>query len=157
MIRGRLLAACLALAWLSPVVAEEVTGQATTTLDDGPYVFQTTARRYDAWWVCDGKVEHDVQRKRRQDTVIAPRCGYGRPAVIPSHVADAESVPYAGGRIVALSDIHGQYDLMVTLLRAHRVKIVSTPYTPSGPEVEGFAAVGAALVGLVEVIRKEKA
>ncbi len=121
MIRGRLLAACLALAWLSPVVAEEVTGQATTTLDDGPYVFQTTARRYDAWWVCDGKVEHDVQRKRRQDTVIAPRCGYGRPAVIPSHVADAESVPYAGGRIVALSDIHGQYDLMVTLLRAHRV------------------------------------
>ncbi|MGE0282341.1 MAG: PLP-dependent aminotransferase family protein [Rhizobiaceae bacterium] len=27
------------------------------------------------------------------------------------------------------------------LLRAHRVKIVSTPYTPSGPDVERFAAV----------------
>ncbi len=106
MMRRRLLAAGLALAWLSRR-GRRGHRTADATLDDGPYVFQTTARRYDAWWVCDGKVEHDVQRKRRKDTVIAPRCGYDRPAVIPNHVADAESVPYTGGRIVALSDIHG--------------------------------------------------
>lgn len=120
---GRLLlAAALAFAQLSPAVAQEAPAHAAAVaLDDGPYVFQTSTRRYDAWWVCDGKVEHEAQRKRRKDTTIAPRCGYGRPVVIPSRLADAESVPYTGGRIVALSDIHGQYDLMVRLLRAHRV------------------------------------
>jgi len=92
-----------------------------TALDDGPYVFQAAPRRYEALWVCDGKVVRALQRKRRQQTTIAPRCGYDRPAVIPAALADPEAVPYAGGRIVALSDIHGQYDLLVRLLRAHRV------------------------------------
>ena len=30
------------------------------------------------------------------------------------------------------------------LLRAHRVRVVSVPYTPSGPDIEAFAAVLAA-------------
>ncbi len=117
---GKHLAAWLVLACASPAVAQVPAGTAAT-LDDGPYVVQLTPRRYEALWVCDGKVEREAQRKRRRDITIAPRCGYERPAVIPAQLADAESVPYDGGRIVALSDIHGQYDLMVRLLRAHHV------------------------------------
>lgn len=115
------LAALLLLAGASPVLAQDPAPPAGAALDDGPYVFQTMPRHYDAWWVCDGKVEHERQRRHRHATRVAPRCGYDRTAVIPSRLADAEAVPYTGGRIVALSDIHGQYDLMVRLLRAHRV------------------------------------
>jgi hypothetical protein len=115
------LAAVLLLAGASPVLAQDPAPPTGAALDDGPYVFRTTPRHYDAWWVCDGKVEHERQRRHRHATRLAPRCGYDRTAMIPSRLADAEAVPYTGGRIVALSDIHGQYDLMVRLLRAHRV------------------------------------
>jgi len=117
----RRLAAWLLLCVASPALAQDQAPRADAVLDDGPYVFRTTPRHYDAWWVCDGKVEHERQRRQRGSTTFAPRCGYDRPAVIPPRIADPEAVPYDGGRIVALSDIHGQYDLMVRLLRAHRV------------------------------------
>ena len=115
-----LFTALLALAWVSPAMAQAPAGQPSAIPDDGPYVFQPTPHRYEAWWVCDGKVEREVQRKRRSDTTFAPRCGYERPAVIPARIA-AAPVRYDGGRIVALSDIHGQYELMLRLLRAHHV------------------------------------
>lgn len=121
MIGRSLLAAWLLLACAGPVSAQERTAAGQSALDDGPYVIQSAPRRYEAWWVCDGNVEHERYRKRRHGTIVAPRCGYERPAVIPSQLTDPESAPYDGGRIVALSDIHGQYDLMVRLLRAHRV------------------------------------
>ncbi len=121
MIGKQLFAMWLVLACASPAVAQAPAAGTATVIDDGPYVVQLDPHRYEALWVCDGKVEREAQRKRRKDIAIAPRCGYGRPAVIPAQPADAESVPYDGGRIVALSDIHGQYDLMVKLLRAHRV------------------------------------
>lgn len=114
-------AAWLVLACLSPALAQEAGAGPTAAIDDGPYVVQRSAGRYEALWVCDGKAEREAYRKRRGDTTIAPRCGLGRPAVIPPRLADPEAVPYDGRRIVALSDIHGQYDLMVKLLRAHRV------------------------------------
>lgn len=121
MMGKRLLAAWLLAACAPVTQAQESAPHEGAALDDGPYVFQTTPRRYEALWVCDGKVERALQRKRRGQTTIAPRCGYERPAVIPAQLAESEPVPYEGGRIVALSDIHGQYDLMVRLLRAHRV------------------------------------
>ncbi|MDR7069537.1 hypothetical protein J2X02_002388 [Pseudoxanthomonas japonensis] len=117
---------CFTAAWwflacLSSAAAEEPAANTHAAADDGPYIIQLTPRRYEALWVCDGKVEREEHRTRRKTITIAPRCGYERPAVLPAHLADAESVPYDGGRIVALSDIHGQYALMVKLLRAHRV------------------------------------
>lgn len=121
MIGKRLFATWLVLACSGGALAQETPARVESALDDGPYVIQSTPRRYEAWWVCNGKVEHERYRKRRHATIVAPRCGYARPAVIPPHLADPESAPYAGARIVALSDIHGQYDLMVRLLRAHRV------------------------------------
>lgn len=121
MIGRKLFATWVVLACASPVVAQVPAADTAAAIDDGPYVVQVDPRRYEALWVCDGKVEREAHRKRRKDIAIAPRCGYGRPAVIPAQPSDAESVPYDGGRIVALSDIHGQYDLMVRLLRAHDV------------------------------------
>jgi hypothetical protein len=121
MIVKRLLAIWLLLACAAQAGAQASGERETAALDDGPYVFQTPSRQYEAWWVCDGKVEHERQRRQRHSTRIAPRCGYGREAVIPSRIVEPETKPYTGGRIVALSDIHGQYDLMVRLLRAHGV------------------------------------
>ncbi|MGO3126460.1 MAG: metallophosphoesterase [Luteimonas sp.] len=87
---------------------------------DGPYVFHQQGDRLLALWVCDGTVVRS-EYLREPEATIAPRCGFPAPIAIPATMPDAESVPYTGGRIVALSDIHGQYDLMVRLLRAHGV------------------------------------
>ena len=108
-----LLLACL------PAIA--CAGDATTaSTDDGPYVFRTAGDRLESLWVCDGKVLRQSQRAARNATV-KPRCGYPHPLVVPAQLADPEAVPYSGGRIVALSDIHGQYEVALRLLRAHGV------------------------------------
>lgn len=109
-----LLLACL------PAIA--CAGDATTaaSTDDGPYVFRTDGNRLESLWVCDGKVLRQSQRAARNATV-KPRCGYPHLLVVPAQLADPEAVPYSGARIVALSDIHGQYEVALRLLRAHGV------------------------------------
>lgn len=94
-------------------------GAQTGPPDDGPYVFRPSGDRLESLWVCHGRVVRQMQRARR-NSVIAPRCGFPHPAPVPSQAADAPAA-YSGERIVALSDIHGQYDLMVRLMRAHSV------------------------------------
>ncbi|NOK24222.1 metallophosphoesterase, partial [Corallococcus carmarthensis] len=54
-------------------------------------------------------------------TDIAPRCGYEHTVHVAAPNAASVSVLPAAPRIVALSDIHGQYGLLVRLLRAHQV------------------------------------
>jgi fructose-1,6-bisphosphatase len=52
---------------------------------------------------------------------ISPRCGYEHTVHVAAPNAPSVSVLPAAPRIVALSDIHGQYGLLVRLLRAHQV------------------------------------
>lgn len=119
-LRGKAIAAFV-FAWLAACAAPAAAQTpAAAPADDGPYVFRSDPRRYEAWWVCGGKAVRQTQRQRRNATTIAPRCGYPHPVLIPAD-ADAGSAPYAGGRIVALSDIHGQFEVMRRLLRAHGV------------------------------------
>lgn len=88
--------------------------------DDGPYVFHAGGNRLESLWVCAGKLVRQAQ-PARPDATIKPRCGYPHALTIPARIEMAETALPPGARIVALSDIHGQYDLMVRLLRANGV------------------------------------
>lgn len=88
--------------------------------DDGPYVFHAAGKRLEALWVCAGKVVRETRRARGGAT-IEPRCGYPHALAIPARIEAAQAPLPPGARIVALSDIHGQYALMVRLLRANGV------------------------------------
>lgn len=100
--------------------AREVAAPAEHVDADGPYVFRT-ATGLEAAWVCKDQVIRRTLPARGEATVIAPACGYPHPlTVLPPRTAEIARFP-ATPRIVALSDIHGQYGLLVTLLRAHHV------------------------------------
>ncbi len=111
-----MLLACLS----ATATAAAADAAAPLVIDDGPYVFHVDGKRLQSLWLCDGEVLSHTQRASRT-TTVKPRCGFPHPVVIPSRIADAETALPADARIVALSDIHGQYDLMVRLLRAHGV------------------------------------
>jgi len=100
--------------------AREVATPAEHVDADGPYVFRT-AKGLEAAWVCKDHVIRRELPARGEATVVAPECGYPHPlTVLPTRTAEIGRFP-ATPRIVALSDIHGQYGLLVTLLRAHHV------------------------------------
>jgi len=100
--------------------AREVAAPAEHVDADGPYVFRT-AKGLEAAWVCKDHVIRRELPARGEATVVAPECGYPHPlTVLPPRTAEIGRFP-ATPRIVALSDIHGQYGLLVTLLRAHHV------------------------------------
>lgn len=113
----------LPLALLSataPVQAREVAAPAAHVDADGPYVFRQ-GDQLQAKWICDDTVQSRSVPAGAEGSDIAPRCGYAHPVHVLPAVAPALSVLPATPRIVAVSDIHGQYGLLVRLLRAHRV------------------------------------
>ena len=111
--------AVLLLALPAPA-AETDAGATPAPLDDGPYVF-VHPDALEAAWVCDGKVVRQRYAMHSGTRKVKSRCGYPLPLLLAARPAEAASTPDAHGRIVALSDIHGQYDLMVKLLRANGV------------------------------------
>jgi diadenosine tetraphosphatase ApaH/serine/threonine PP2A family protein phosphatase len=95
---------------------------ADATLDDGPYVsFQAGGNALSVTWVCKGKTVRKVIAKAA-GAVIAPVCGYAKPITIRD---DKPSFPvpvtFMAKNGVALSDVHGQFDVMVDLLKRHGV------------------------------------
>jgi hypothetical protein len=100
--------------------AREVAAPAEHVDADGPYVFRT-AKGLEAAWVCNDHVIRRELPAGGETTVVAPECGYPHAlTVLPPRTAEIARLP-ATPRIVALSDIHGQYSLLVKLLRAHHV------------------------------------
>ena len=100
--------------------AREVAAPADNVQADGPYVFRQ-GDQLQAKWICDDKVESRSLAINTTGTDIAPRCGYEHTVHVAAPNAASVSVLPAAPRIVALSDIHGQYGLLVRLLRAHQV------------------------------------
>ncbi|KRB11631.1 metallophosphoesterase [Lysobacter sp. Root690] len=101
-----------------PAEAEAV---AATSIQDGPYL-SYGASQVQAQWVCDGEVIRKTFKARRWPLRIPPRCGYPDPIEVRAKaVAKPTSAISGVDRIVALSDIHGQFDLAVRLLQANRV------------------------------------
>ncbi len=100
--------------------AREVPAPAEHVDADGPYVFMTP-KGHQAQWVCnDHVVERDLPA-RGGGTVVLPECGYPHPLTVAAPQQATPAQYPTTPRIVAVSDIHGQYGLLVKLLRAHHV------------------------------------
>lgn len=91
-----------------------------TPLDDGPYL-RRDAGTLHAEWICDGRVVRRELPARRWPVTVPAVCGYPQAIRVPAPDAQAPVPPAAPARLVAVSDIHGQYDLLVRLLRANGV------------------------------------
>ncbi|QNM96662.1 metallophosphoesterase [Chitinimonas koreensis] len=85
--------------------------------DDGPYVF-LRAGAEQAVWLCDGEVRRQPLPPSR---LLVPPCGaLGRLAVNAADAPAPDRLP-APVRWAAVSDIHGQAGLLLTLLARHGI------------------------------------
>lgn len=110
------LLACLSL--LSLAAASEDVSQA---LDDGPHL-RWQGDALEARWVCGDEVVRRVFDTVEANVRVEPACGYAFPVEARrAQVADAQWEFDDVRRLVVLSDIHGQYAVMRTLLQAHGV------------------------------------
>ena len=101
-------------------LAEENKVSPLPPIDDGPYVF-VQPDALEAVWICDGTIVRKRYAQWPSPVKVKAGCGYPLPLLIAPHPDDETRASDPSGRIVALSDIHGQYDLMVQLLRANKV------------------------------------
>lgn len=96
-------------------------GFAAEGIDDGPYVFRD-AGGLTARWVCEGEPVVEHLRVRRWPATVPARCGVDAAVEIRAPVEARSRVDLRDvRRIVALSDVHGQYALMQRLLTANGV------------------------------------
>lgn len=115
-------AGALGLASLANVclASENLAGPAQVSLNpalsDGPYLSQRDSKTLQAQWVCGGKV---LEQQQALTKAVAPHCGYDKP--IRVHNAMARGWQFQAKRWAAISDIHGQYDLMIRLLQAANI------------------------------------
>lgn len=90
-------------------------------IDDGPFLF----RRQDhieARWVCGGTPVIRRIALATGPTQVEPVCGYPRTIELALASATAPSqLPDSAERIAALSDVHGQYPLLLALLQAQGI------------------------------------
>ena len=94
-----------------------------STFHDGPYVFFEEDHIV-ARWVHAGQLKEDTVRQGAQLQVASEVCASFDPSILdPDAEFEPDSVvSYEGvNKLVAISDIHGQYDLMLRLLKAHGV------------------------------------
>ncbi|WP_313318674.1 metallophosphoesterase [Stenotrophomonas sp.] len=101
--------------------AKEVPASADHVLADGPYILRD-GKRLQAQWICDDRVTTRNYRRASASIRSANRdCGYPHPLHVAALAEPAIAVLPAVPRIVAVSDIHGQYGLLLQLLRANHV------------------------------------
>ncbi len=82
-------------------------------VSDGPYLTVDKAAVLQAQWVCNGEV---VEHRQSVTAPVLPRCGYDKPIQVAT--ALPAGWQFQSARWAAISDIHGQYDLMIKLLQA---------------------------------------
>lgn len=88
-------------------------------VSDGPYVF-TKESGFEAFWLCEGEVFKQEKKQLSTPTTISA-CD------LPAKIHALKSIEdkiltYSGDyTVAALSDFHGQYDLMIKLLTANNV------------------------------------
>nr|WP_250885608.1 metallophosphoesterase [Shewanella jiangmenensis] len=91
---------------------------ASEVFHDGPYVFDNQSGGADALWICARtliKTAAEGQLKRPENCGELPQ-----PLLHAPYATDADSFSKVR-HVVALSDVHGQFDVLVKLLRAHKV------------------------------------
>lgn len=114
-----LYASCLGSAFAAAPApdAAPAPASAEAAFDDGPYIRYADGAIV-ARWVCAGKVLERRYPATRWPVRVPPRCGFDQPILVRAPAAPQADAPAAAvARIAALSDVHGQYDLLVKLLR----------------------------------------
>lgn len=86
--------------------------------NDGPYV-TLTEDFYKLEWICKGKAK-SLNVKQLKEPLIFSECGL-QAKVFPQQLKP-DLLKYQGNfKIAALSDVHGQYELMLDLLRNNQI------------------------------------
>jgi len=87
---------------------------------DGPYVFLDQGNQNTAYWICQSQLKqtpianNQLARPNDCGNLPQPKRHTDAPKV------EADTYTHAG-KIVALSDVHGQFDVMINLLKAHQI------------------------------------
>lgn len=88
-------------------------------LEDGPYAFfHQHDQRLDVKWWCNHQL---VEKTQSADEPIQPVCAYPREIRVRQHHLPEATQRYSADKVAVLSDVHGQYDIMATLLKANAV------------------------------------
>ncbi|WP_082638526.1 metallophosphoesterase [Lysobacter antibioticus] len=104
----------------SPAATETTPTPSASAFDDGPYL-RYTSDRIEARWVCDGKPVERLFPALRWPVAVPAQCGQPAVSVRTPAEAETEVSPQGVERIAALSDVHGQYELMVQLLQSNGI------------------------------------
>lgn len=87
---------------------------AAEAVSDGPYLQFTPDRTaVTARWVCDDNIR---QQQIKLDLAVPVICGFNKPIRVDTQ--PPAGWQFQSPRFAAISDIHGQYDLMLQLLQA---------------------------------------
>lgn len=93
----------------------------SNSFDDGPYVRYVDGG-IEARWICAGQPVTRVLEVAQWPVTLAPECAYPRPIRIDGPaVVDGDDTLTQVPKLVALSDPHGQFELLVRLLQANGV------------------------------------
>ncbi|MCL1048801.1 shewanella-like protein phosphatase [Shewanella abyssi] len=105
----------LGLTLLSPfVIAEPVTEF------DGPYVITPKHEQTIAYWVCDNKLKTTAVVS--QQVSRPAHCGDLPEVMLSNDLKQVMPDTYSAiKKVVALSDVHGQYDVLITLLKNQNI------------------------------------
>ncbi|NMD52606.1 metallophosphoesterase [Shewanella sp. DNRA4] len=91
-----------------------------SSVTDGPYVFLDQGNQNTAYWICQSQLKqtpianNQLARPNDCGNLPQPRRHTDAPKV------EADTYTHTG-KIVALSDVHGQFDVMINLLKAHQI------------------------------------
>ncbi|QQX81595.1 metallophosphoesterase [Shewanella sp. KX20019] len=105
----------LGLTLLSPfAIAESVTEF------DGPYVITPAPAQTTAYWVCDSKLKTTAIVSQQVNRPA--HCGDLPEVILSDDLKQVMPDTYSEiKKVVALSDVHGQYDVLITLLKNQQI------------------------------------
>lgn len=121
-------ASLILLAGCSPSASESSTGSSAwkenlnspaseeeLAHDDGPYAFYTEDNSIlELYWVCRDTIVHRTQPLAE---TIPVECGFHKPIQAAEPPSPLPEVRFEARKIAALSDIHGQFEVLLELLR----------------------------------------
>lgn len=85
--------------------------------DDGPYAFyRDNYTLLDLYWVCGSQV---IERRQSISDLIPVECGYRKPIDVSAPADPLPEIRFEASKVAALSDIHGQFEILLTLLKAN--------------------------------------
>ncbi len=113
---------------LSTAIAQNTapTSPPVTGINDGPYAFYQSPNQpgkggLDVNWICNGQLQKQSFTSSANISLPAP-CGYPQALTIrPAETAFPASIKFKADKLAAISDIHGQFDLMLKLLQGNGI------------------------------------